>query len=299
MLKNKKLWIAIGLVALALIFLITGYMNNVKQQQEAEEAEKRSQELLEQAHAGDADEGDSLIMQMQPDLVKSYGKLPEGYLWDVDGTLLSQGDPDMSAEDVVYAYLSGLKLLDMSSVQKYSRGSSVIDTYESYFDESKKNTDYTDSFLRNMYREALLSMQVNGIENSTVFAEDKQVFSVNITMLDLSAKDFWFGDKGEIYSNLKLYDADQSDSTKADIYLYDYILNYYKSDGAVLRDVTIDLTVQRYPDLDTGWLVSIDTDVDSACRYADGKLVVSYINEMYRKEGIDYLEMMNGDGFDD
>ena len=196
----------------------------------------------------------------------------------------------MSAEEVVYAYLNGLRALDMSMVQKYSRRSKVIDTYEGYFDEKKKNTDYTDQFLRNMYREALLSIEVDGIVNSSVFAENKQVFTVRVKMLDLTSKDFWEDDKEEIYKNLKIYGSDESDSTKLDMYLYDYILDYYQSEDAVKRSVTFDLTVQRYPDLDTGWLVSVDTDVDLACRYADGKLVVSYITERYMDEGKELLE---------
>ena len=144
-----------------------------------------------------------------------------------------------------------------------------------------------------MYRQSLLSIQIDGIENSSNFAENKMVFTVKAKMLDLTQKDFWKGDKLEIYKNLKVYDSDESDSTRADIYLYDYISRYYSSDDAELRDVTFDLTVQRYPDLNTGWLVSVDTDVDSACRYADGKLVVSYIHELYRDEGEEYLEVFN------
>ena len=153
-----------------------------------------------------------------------------------------------------------------------------------------RNTDYTDQFMRNMYREALLSMEIKGIDNSSVFAENKQVFTVTVNMLDLTNKSFWEDDKMDIYQTLDIYSSEEADSAKSDIYLYDYILQYYKSDDAVKRDVQFDLTVQRYPDLETGWLVSIDTDVDLACRYADGKLVVSYIKDMYIKEGLDMLE---------
>ena len=111
-------------------------------------------------------------------------------------------------------------------------------------------------------------------------------------MLDLTQKDFWLKDKDTIYKNLMVYSSDQSDSTKADMYLYDYINSYYEGKDALRRDVTFDITLQKYPDLDTGWLVSVDTDVDSACRYADGKLVVSYINEEFGKEGVDYLKAL-------
>ena len=282
------------MIAGAILFVVILIGSMVKtniEQQKAEQAAQERREAREKIKSKDKDEyNDNMILKMQADLIDSYGKLPDGYLWDTDGTLLSLGDKEMSAEEVVYAYLNGLRALDMSMVQKYSRRSKVIDTYEGYFDEKKKNTDYTDQFLRNMYREALLSIEVDGIVNSSVFAENKQVFTVRVKMLDLTSKDFWEDDKEEIYKNLKIYGSDESDSTKLDMYLYDYILDYYQSEDAVKRSVTFDLTVQRYPDLDTGWLVSVDTDVDLACRYADGKLVVSYITERYMDEGKELLE---------
>ncbi len=237
---------------------------------------------------------DSLLMQMQPDLVKSYGSLPDGYIWNLNGSLLSLGDKNMAAEDVVYAYFNGLKTLDFSMVQKYSRESKVVDTYSGYFNSTNKNTDYMDAFNRNMYREAMLSIKVLGIENCSVFAENKQVYTVRISMLDLTQKDFWKNDKIEIYEALRIYNDE--DSTRAEMYLYDYILAYYKSGNAATRELTIDLTLEKYPDLDTGWLVSIDTDIDDACRYSDGKPVVNYINEMYLREGKEYLESSYTEG---
>lgn len=291
-LLSKKIWLAvIGVGILVIVFIIVGSVDNYNKQKEKEEIDRYTQEQLEIAGANQNSD-DSLLMQMQPDLIKSYGKLPDGYIWNLDGTLLSLGDKSMSAEEVVYAYLNGLKSLDFSSVQKFSRDSVVVNTYENYFTELNKSTDYNDSFIRNIYRESLLSMQIEGIVNTSVFAENKQVFTVKVNMLDLTKKDFWLNDKEEIYKNLKIYSSDQSDSTKAEIYLYDYISRFYASGEADRRDVTFDITLQKYPDLDTGWLVSIDTDIDSACRYADGKLVVSYINEQFGKEGLDYLDAL-------
>lgn len=291
-LLSKKIWLAvIGVGILVIVLIIVGSVDNYNKQKEKEEIDRYTQEQLEIAGANQNSD-DSLLMQMQPDLIKSYGKLPDGYIWNLDGTLLSLGDKSMSAEEVVYAYLNGLKSLDFSSVQKFSRDSVVVNTYENYFTELNKSTDYNDSFIRNIYRESLLSMQIDGIVNTSVFAENKQVFTVKVNMLDLTKKDFWLNDKEEIYKNLKIYSSDQSDSTKAEIYLYDYISRFYASGEADRRDVTFDITLQKYPDLDTGWLVSIDTDIDSACRYADGKLVVSYINEQFGKEGLDYLDAL-------
>lgn len=290
--KDHKVLVAvIAAAVLMIILIIIGSIDSYNKKKQQEEIDAYTEEQMKLIQ-GDTESNDSLLMRMQSDLELSYGVAPKGYVWNLDGTLLSLGDKSMSAEEVVYAYLNGLKSLDFSSVQKFSRDSIVAKTYSGYFSDLNKSTDYNDSFIRNIYRECLLSLQVQGIENTSVFAENKQVFTVKVSMLDLSQKDFWLKDKEEIYKNLKIYNSDQSDSTKADMYLYDYINRYYVSEDAARREVTFDLTLQKYPDLDTGWLVSIDTDIDSACRYADGKLVVNYISEQFSKEGLKYLESL-------
>lgn len=285
---SKRNILVFVLLLFAIVFFANGYVANKKESEQKENAKKMREEFKKQQEENKNDEiGDSLLMSIQPDLVKSFGKVPDGFIWETDGTILSLGDKSMTAEEVVYSYFRGLSSLDFGTVERYTRRSSVVTTYSGYFDEKNKNTDYTDQFLRNMYRECLLSLQIQGIENQTVFAENKVVFSVRAKMLDLTNKDFWKNDSAEIYKNLYLYESDESDSAKSDMYLYDYILGYYTSEDATMREVDFDITVQRYPDLDSGWLVSVDSDVDSACKYRDGKLVVSYIKDMYRNEGID------------
>lgn len=291
--EHKKISIGVGVVLILIIF-IRGGISARNEKLKQEEADALTQQLLEEANQGVTDEEDSLLMQMQPELVKSFGKVPDGFIWESDGTLLSLGDKSMSAEEVVYSYFRGLASLDISTVERYSRDSKVVESYSTYFDSKNKNTDYMDQFLRNMYKECLLSLQIQGIDSNAVFAANKQVFTVNAKMLDLTNKDFWKKDEMEIYKNLYLYDQDESDTTKSDMYLYSYILDYYESDEALLRDVTFDITVEKYPDLDSGWLVSIDNDVDDACSYKDGKLVVSYMKELYRNVGRDaVMESMN------
>lgn len=289
-LLNTK--IIIVLVVVLVIAIITGVGSSRAKKNEDRvkaELEAKKQEKIEQEQA-EANSNDSMLMDMQGELVKEFGKLPEGFVWDVDGSLLSLGDKEMTSEDVLYAYFRGLSSLDMSTVERYSRDSLVLDTYNGYFDEKDKNTDYMDQFIRDMYRQCLLSIQIKGIENQSVFAENKKVYNVNASMLDLTDKDFWRSDQNEIFKNLYLYNSDETDSAKSDMYLYDYILKYYKSGEASLRDVTFDITVQKYPDLDSGWLVSIDRDVDNACQYRDGKLVVSYIKDVYINYGMDYVK---------
>ena len=290
--KTKKI-IGIIIIAIAVLaFLISGMVDQVNKQKAIEEEQKEIEKLQEAQLTEDEYDGgytDAMLMSLQPSLNEAFGYPPSGYIWDMEGNLLSLGDKDLSAEEVVYAYLNGLKTLDFSTVQKFSRDSIVVDTYEGYFSDEDKNTDYQDNFIRNMYRQCLLSMQVKEIVNTSVFAKDKQVFTVKINMLDLTQKDFWEQDREEIYKNLRVYGTEQDDNVKSEIYLYDYISRYYSREDAKRRDVTVDITLQKYPDLDTGWLVSIDTDIDSACRYADGTLVVNYINEKYVSEGVDYL----------
>lgn len=293
-LDKKKLIPA--LVLLALVFLIcrgVSASNAEKAEKErvvAEAQAKAESEQAELALTQQSNSDDSILLQQQPELVKSFGKVPEGYIWNTDGTLLSLGDKDMSAEEVVYAYLSGVRTLDFSMAQKYSRGSSVVANYSEMFSSDGADADYYDSFLRNMYKEALLSMKVESVADNSVFAENKQVFTVNIEMLDLTDKEFWQADKDQIYSDLYVYSSDEDDTTKSEIYLYDYVLNHYKSDKAKTRVVTVNLTVERYPDLDTGWLVSADSDIDNACNYSDGTLMVNYINKMYAEEGVSYIQ---------
>lgn len=286
---NHTKLVVILAVVLILIFFIRMGVSMKKEEDKQAESDRITQELLRQAQEGQVDGSDSLLIQMQPELEETYGSVPEGFIWQTDGTVLSLGDKGMSSEDVIYAYFKGLSTLDISTVERYSRGSLVVQTYSGYFDENNKNTDYLDQFIRNMYKQCLLSIQIKGIEDQSVFAENKQVFTVSAKMLDLTNKDFWEEDKMEIFEKLYLYDSDESDSTKSDMFLYDYILSYYKSESAGLRDVSFNVTVQRYPDLDSGWLVSVDTDIDDACQYKDGNLVVSYIKDVYRDVGRDII----------
>lgn len=295
---TKRLVILIAIVVIVGIISLASASAKKEAQLRQEAIDKANQEALEkqqQTQITESQEGvqhggsDQYLLASQDELKVSYGSVPDGYIWDYDGTLLSLGDKNMTAEEVVYAYLNGLRTLDISMAQKYSRYSRVVGNYSDYFSTNYGMSDYYDSFIRNMYKEVLLSMQVKGITDVSVFAENKQVFTVKINLLDLTDKDFWLEDKYDIYNTLYIYSADEDDSAKSEMYLYDYVLDYYRSDQAKSRDLLINLTVERYPDLDTGWLVSIDSDLNDACIYSDGNLMVSYINSMYFDEGADYV----------
>lgn len=292
--SNKKVFIALLFLIGFLIFIVVGAAKNRAAKKEEAQSSSNDNSVVSGDYVVVSNPStiseDNALMRMQPGLTESYGKAPDGYIWNMDGTLMSLGDKSMTAEEVVYAYLNGLRTLDFSTAQKFSRGSSVVNRYSDYFDKTKVyNDDYYSSFTKNVYKYCLMSFYIKGVESSTIFAENKRVFTVKVNMIDLTDKDFWEKDKDKIYSNLRLYNRDQGDATKGEIYLYDYISRYYSSEDVAKRDVNFDIVVEKYPDLDTGWLVSIDTDVDNACRYADGKLIADYIRDKFNSEQDEYF----------
>ena len=227
-------------------------------------------------------------MSMQPELRKSFGTPPKGFIWDLNGKGISLGDKSKSSEDVLYSYIRALSTLDLATAQKYSRDAKVVETYNDYFSKANANqADYQEQFMRNMYKLALTSMEITGVESSSKFASNKSVYTVTISMLDLTAKDFWESDRENLFKKLSGYESKENDSTKLEIFIYDYILNYYKTPTAVKRTVSMDITLERYPDIDSGWLVSIDKDIDDAARYNNGTLVTNYITEQFRQWSIE------------
>lgn len=272
------------------IFLMIGANNHQKQKKLEQQKKIEQEQKTEPSTEGSSyvEGTDAYLMSMQTELRKSFGTPPKGFIWDLNGNTISLGDKSMSSEDVLYAYIRALSTLDMATAQKYSRDAKVVETYNDYFSKENANqSDYQEQFMRSMYKQALTSMEITGIESSSKFANNKVVYTVKLTMLDLTDKDFWEKDKDILYKNMLGYESKENDSTKLEILLYDYILKYYKSEDAVKRNVTFDVTLQRYPDIDSGWLVSIDKDIDDAARYSNGTLVTNYITEQFRHWMID------------
>lgn len=296
--SNPKRLAIIALVIVVFVLFIRGF--NARRQEEKLEQERLAQEELEKQQAelnADVEVNeyaelyDQDVIKRQDQLVQRYGTVPKGYLWDLDGTLISLGDKSKTAEEALYAYLNGIRTLDFSSAQKFSRGSDVVKRYEGFFDSGiTYDTDYLDAFYRNMYTQVLSSIQIKDVKSTAVFAESKQIFTVELEMLDLSSKDFWEEDKEDIYKTLYVYGFDEEDDIKAEQYVYDYVLDYYKSKEAITKNVTVNITVEKYAKLDTGWLVTIDSDVDAYCYYEDGNIVAKYILQKYRNEGKFYVK---------
>ena len=283
----KKVLIG-GLIFVIILLLILAPIlrKRVTAKKTQEEAQKQEQvEKEKQKDTGVTNSGtgtDKYLMQIQDRLKARFGEAPEGYIRNQDGTLQSLGDKDKSSEDVLYAYLRSLSILDFSTVQKYTRKSSVVKTYNEFFDSKNSSNDYKDAFIRKMYKETLLSIEVKGVEDQAIFASNKIVYTVKLKILDLTNKDFWLEDREEIFKNLMAID-EEGDTTKSEQYIYDYVINKYsKSKDKLTREVRLDLTLEKFADLGSGWLVSIDKELDDNFKYKDGKLFTTYVLEQFR-----------------
>jgi hypothetical protein len=224
------------------------------------------------------------LLDRQETLSNIYGSLPDGYIWDDTGEVLSMGDPSLSAEDTLFSYLNGLRTLDFSTSQRYSRDSRVINRYNGFFDSSSGG-DYASSFYSSMYAEILKSIQVKEVKDVSTFVETRVIINVELNLLDLSDKDFWRADADTIFDNLYMYQTTETDSTRSSQYLYDYILSHFKNSQVGRRGVELSFILEKDSSLGTGWLVTSDIDLDNYCYYTDGTAISNYIRELYNSYG--------------
>lgn len=297
--RNKGLTAGAMAVVVLIVAIFAGvniFQGNKQAEEQAAIQEKIRQNIADtNAEATTGSGTDEQLLQSQDALTSSYGQAPEGYLWDWDGTLLSLGDTSMTAEEVLYSYLKGISTLDLATVQKYSRGSSVYKTYSAYFDEINTGAESgstSKDFEKDLYRQAMLSLQADSIASSTLFTNNKVSFTVNVKMLDYSDKTFTDSseNRASIFETLDRYTNTEDDKVKAKQYLQDWLLDYYTSGKAQLYNKKIDITLQKYPDLNTGWLVCIDTDLDNDFKYSDGNGVYDYVMANYQDWYIDKVE---------
>lgn len=220
---------------------------------------------------------------LQVALIEKFGTPADGFRWDSDGTLIPLGDPNLTAEEIAYQYLRGISMLDFETAEKYSTNAIIPSTYEDFYDVDNSDS-YYNQFNRKMYKEALLSIVIDEVVDSARFAGGKTIITFSITMYDLSEKDFWQGDATEIFDSLFAYSTTESDTTKAETYVYGKILEYYQSDDVTLKTVQVDVVLDKV-NLG-GWLVSNDMDLYMLCSYTNGTSVYEYIMEQYS----DYID---------
>lgn len=217
----------------------------------------------------------------QAEYQAEYGIAPEGFEWASDGTLVALSDDTLSAEDVAFTFMQGISSLDFSTAQRYSEYSSVVSTYEGFFSTADGSVDYYQKFIQGVYKSVLQSMQVVGTKDSSVFADGTTVLTLTVSCLDLSDKTFWQADRDKLFADLYNYTVTEKDTVASDIYLYNYIIDYYAGKYAEPKRSNFDVTLTLTKGDDGGWLVADDSTVNALCSYTMGTSVVEYIEECF------------------
>ena len=273
---TKKVWFKPVAIVVGILILILGVRacNSINKSNE-----KAKVDTEETTTSSSTEELSDYEME-QLRLIKRFGDAGKGYRWSDDGTRLALGDPNLTETEVAYTFLRSVSTLDFATAQKYAYNSKVLNTVNTYFSKDSDFT-YDESFKKSMYQEVLLSLEPISVINSATFADNKANIAMKVKVLDLSNKDFWLSDTDEIYSALTSYGKTEQDSVKARNYLYDYVLNYWRSEQAVKKEVQINLVLTQTKE--GGWLVNIDTDLDNYAKYVEGETVVNNILKSYQE----------------
>ncbi len=276
---KKASTITKGVIVFIILLIIAIIMANVHADKEEEERLKREAEAAAAAGAARKEVGEiDIDAELQAAYVKAWGEAPVGFKWQADGSLIAISDNATTAEDTAWYFLRGLSILDFSTAEKYNKSSTVIDTYDDFYNTTSSLNYYT-QFLRKMYKECLTSIEINKIVDSAVFADGDRIVTFSINVLDLTDKDFWIKDQETIFNTLRSYYANEEDGTKASQYLYDYVLAYYESDAAKKRPVQIDIRLEKQTN--SGWLVTDDMALNIVCEHEYGVNAVEYIKKAY------------------
>lgn len=276
--------VVIVLVVIIVFIAIQSSYSNYKKQKEIQERLEASQKEVKTTEATTEYNFDD---QYQAKLRDKYGEPPEGFEWDALGNLVATtGDANMTCEDVVYTYLRSLSILDFATAQRYASSSTVAETYSDYYSDITADiADYYRDFLRKQYKFALTTLEIENISDTALFPDGSQYVSVDLNVLDLTDKDFWLEDKATVFDNMYVYDVIETDSTKMEQYVYDYIYSAYEAGKIPKKKITIELVVSKGNG--EGWLVSNDGELSHQLSYEWGTDVAAYIKSQYQSYSIE------------
>lgn len=279
---TKKKVIVIGIIILVIVLV-----SAVKKQAEQKEIERRLAESRKEPTTSAPTTEYDFDEQYQAKLREKYGEPPEGFEWDALGNLVATtGDDSLSCEDVVYTYLRSLSILDFATALRYAEKSTVADTYTQYYsDVTAEIADYYRDFLRKQYKMALTTLEIENISSSALMPDGSQYVSVDLNVMDLTNKDFWLEEKDKIFDTMYTYDITETDGTKMEQYVYDYIYDAYERGLVGKKKITIELVVSKGNG--EGWLISNDGELSHQLSYEWGTDVATYIKTQYQGYSID------------
>ena len=288
--KISKKALIIGGIVVVLVFIIMFAKSSADKKKQEEEIKKQQQAFEEQVNRDLANINDPDVnfdydfeAEMQKDLVKQYGEPPAGFKWSITGELISLSDDESLPEDVLYYFLRSLSVLDMSTAERYSSNSQVVQDYASnYSDLTASINDYYRNFIRKQYKASLLSLEVLSTGSKSTMANGEMYIAVNIRSLDLTDKDFWQKDREELFKQMRIYQQTETDNVKMMNYLYDYIASKYEDGSVGKKDTTIELVLAKNNNTKSnGWLVVNDGELKAVLSYENGVDVAQYIENEY------------------
>lgn len=278
-----KKQIIIFCIIVTVIFAITTINKKKKQN----EIDKRYNELMQGTNESDYSNNDNnnssssddfdFHYQIQQSLSEEFGSAPDGFEWDYDGSLIPLGD-ESEAEDVLYMFLRALSILDFSTAERYSKNSSIIASYQDYYN-NYGIIDYYDNFLRKKFKLTLTTLEVNSIKDTSVFADGTEYVTLVVSILNLQDKDFWRDDSEELFNTMRVYKETEEDDTKVESYLYEYIYDKYESGDVGKKTYTLEVVLSK--DNGGGWLVENDSELDALLEYSWGIDIAKYIKDEF------------------
>lgn len=274
---SKKVFIILGVLVL-LVFvgsMVSSNKEDKEKQERQAELDKRAAEAEKRLEAKKDIDKDELVRQK---LIEKFGEPPEGFMWNDEGELYALSDDGKTAEEVVYTYIRAISMQDFSTAQKYAKKSQIIRSYNRYYDDAF-DADYYNLFLRKQYKFSLLSIELVETTDSAVFADGTTIISMKLKVLDLTNKDFWRPDAETIYKTVRSYKKDESDDTKSNQYLYDYVYNKYEDGTVGKKEVVVGFKLTKK--FGSGWLIEDDSELNHHLLYEEGLDIVPYIRENF------------------
>ena len=284
---GKKTFILLGI--LVVIIVISTAVRSAQRAKEDREAEQAAAEAAAKAAEAANKLGTkedfkiNIHDEIQKQLADQYGDAPEGFEWGYTGDLVALGNDDESTcEDVVYMFVRSLSILDFSTAERYSNNSVTINSYKQYYGEvNNQITDYYNNFLRKQFKKSLTSIEINNITDTSVFSDGTQYVTLNVSVIDLTDKDFWQKDKNELFKQMRIYRETEKDTAKMHQYVYDYIYQAYEEGKIDKKEYTIELVATK--DNGLGWLITGDGELDAVLQYENGVDVAQYILDGFDK----------------
>lgn len=213
------------------------------------------------------------------------------YYFDEYGNKYIKGDTEMTYEDVIYAYIKSLSLLDFNSALNYvGSKSTVVSEYEALNFNSNNNS--TTALKSKIYKKMVSSLLVEDIVD-TVILPNKYVVTLNISHLDFNNKEFWTGFENDIFKELKMYREDRSISDvngRAYNYVLEYVNTLYDHEEAPTITSEIELTIER--NKFGSWLISNDSDLLTLCSNNNGTYLTLVITDKFNSW---YIEVTKED----